>query len=136
MEKRTKIVATTGPACGNRETIGALIREGVNVFRLNFSHKSYEEANNEVTMIRAARKELDRPVAIMADIKGPAVRLYGYSDEIVLKAGDELTIESADAVDIEKLVAKSQCRSIRISPKSIASVQLGKKLSLWMATYR
>jgi pyruvate kinase len=106
MEKRTKIVATTGPACSNPATIKELIREGVDVFRLNFSHKTYDEANQDVTMIREARKALDRPAAIMADIKGPAVRLYGYTEQIALKPGAELTIESADSAIIEKLSSK------------------------------
>lgn len=105
MEKRTKIVATTGPACESPAIIEDLIREGVDVFRLNFSHKTYEEANREVAMIHEARKALDRPVAIMADIKGPAVRLYGYAEEISLQHGTELTIESADPVGIDKLTS-------------------------------
>lgn len=105
MAKRTKIVATTGPACGNIDSIKELIHQGVDVFRLNFSHKTYDEANQDVAMIRSARKELDRPAAIMADIKGPAVRLYGYKEDIELKPGTELTIESADPVGIENLVS-------------------------------
>jgi len=106
MEKRTKIVATTGPACKDLATIRELIREGVDVFRLNFSHKTYDEANQEVAMIREARKSLDRAVAIMAAIKGPAVRLYGYTEQIAIQPGAELTIESADPADIEKLAVK------------------------------
>ncbi len=105
MAKRTKIVATTGPACGSIDSIKELIRQGVDVFRLNFSHKTYDEASQDVAMIREARKALDRPVAIMADIKGPAVRLYGYKEDLKLKQGAELTIESADAVGIESLVS-------------------------------
>ncbi len=105
MAKHTKIVATTGPACGNIDSIKELIRQGVDVFRLNFSHKTYDEANNDVAMIREARKALDRPAAIMADIKGPAVRLYGYKEDISLTSGTELTIESAEVVGIEDLVS-------------------------------
>ncbi|MHB0898516.1 MAG: pyruvate kinase, partial [Spirochaetales bacterium] len=75
MDKRTKIVATTGPASEKPEIIRELIREGVDVFRLNFSHKTHEEADKAVAMIREARKKQCKPIAIMADRKGPAIRL-------------------------------------------------------------
>jgi len=103
MDKRTKIVATTGPASEKPEIIRELIREGVDVFRLNFSHKSHEEADKAVAMIREARKKQCKPIAIMADIKGPAIRLYGYGRNLTVKAGEEITIESRDPVGIEAL---------------------------------
>jgi len=106
MEKRTKIVATTGPASETPGMIRDMIREGVDVFRLNFSHKSYEEADKAVAMIREARRELGAPVAIMADIKGPALRLYGYANKLPIKAGDILTIESREPNGIETLVSE------------------------------
>lgn len=106
MDKRTKIVATTGPASEKPEIIRELIREGVDVFRLNFSHKSHEEADKAVAMIREARKKQCKPVAIMADIKGPAIRLYGYAQNLALNAGQEITIESRDPSGIETLVAE------------------------------
>ena len=106
MDKRTKIVATTGPASEKPEIIRELIREGVDVFRLNFSHKSHEEADKAVAMIREARKKQCKPIAIMADIKGPAIRLYGYAQNLTIGAGEEITIESRDPVGIEALVAE------------------------------
>ena len=106
MDKRTKIVATTGPASEKPEVIRELIREGVDVFRLNFSHKSHEEADMAVAMIREARKKQCKPIAIMADIKGPAIRLYGYAQNLTINAGEEITIESRDPVGIETLVAE------------------------------
>jgi len=106
MDKRTKIVATTGPASEKPEIIRELIREGVDVFRLNFSHKTHEEADKAVAMIREARKKQCKPIAIMADIKGPAIRLYGYAQNLTIKAGEEITIESRDPVGIEALVAE------------------------------
>lgn len=105
MDMRTKIVATLGPASGNPDTIRALLRAGVNVFRLNFSHSTGKAANDLIAMIRDARAELDMPVAIMADIKGPAVRVYGYAQAIPLEAGDVLTIESRPPEGIETLVS-------------------------------
>ncbi|MHB9153750.1 MAG: pyruvate kinase [Spirochaetales bacterium] len=106
MDKRTKIVATTGPASEKPEIIRELIREGVDVFRLNFSHKTHEEADKAVAMIREARKKQCKPIAIMADIKGPAIRLYGYAQNLTIKAGEEIAIESRDPVGIEALVAE------------------------------
>ena len=108
MDKRTKIVATTGPASEKPEILRAMIREGVDVFRLNFSHKQYDEAERAVAMIREAQRELGKPIAIMADIKGPALRLYGYMRNIPIKAGDHVTIESRDPVGIETLVSGEQ----------------------------
>ncbi len=105
MDKRTKIVATTGPASEKPEIIRDMIREGVDVFRLNFSHKTYEEADLAIGLIREAQKETGKPIAIMADIKGPAIRLYGYKQNISIKAGDQITLESRDPVGIEALVA-------------------------------
>ncbi|MEN6399939.1 MAG: pyruvate kinase, partial [Rectinema sp.] len=101
MEQRTKIVATTGPASESPEIIKALIQKGVDVFRLNFSHKTHEEADKTVAMIREARQQLHKPVAIMADIKGPALRLYGYTANLPIAAGAQLIVESKDANGIE-----------------------------------
>lgn len=130
MAKRTKIVATTGPSCGNSVLIKELIRQGVNVFRLNFSHKTYEEANREVAMIREARKELDSPVAIMADIKGPAVRLYGYTEDIALKLDTELTIESADVIGIDALISTRPWHVFTNLPEIDKICSIGQKVIL------
>lgn len=108
MDKRTKIVATTGPASEKPEIISDLIHEGVDVFRLNFSHKSHEEAERAVGMIREARKRQGMPVAIMADIKGPAIRLYGYDKNLIITAGEEITIESRDSAGIEALISEKR----------------------------
>jgi len=100
---RTKIVATLGPASGTPGMVRALIQAGVNVFRLNFSHSTAQAANDLIAMIRDARRELDVPVAIMADIKGPAVRVYGYGQALPIEVGDVLVIESRPPEGIEVL---------------------------------
>ena len=105
LAKRTKIVATIGPASDNPETIRALIEAGTNVFRLNFSHSNPDAARATVERICAARESARRPVAIMADIKGPAVRMYGYAQKLPLAAGDQLVIESRPPEGIETLVS-------------------------------
>ncbi len=94
--RRTKIICTIGPASENPDCIRELIREGMNVARINFSHCKYDEALNRVAMLREARKELDVPLAIMLDTKGPEVRMFGYSKPVLLSKGDSLYIESTD----------------------------------------
>ena len=105
LDKRTKIVATLGPASGDSEMIRALMLAGVNVFRINFSHAIPEEAAKTIAVIRNIRGELALPVAIMADIKGPAVRLYGYPAALPIEAGTILRIEGHSQEGIEALEA-------------------------------
>lgn len=105
LDKRTKIVATLGPASESPEIVRALISAGVNVFRLNFSHSSPEDARRSIALVRQARTELKVPAAIMADIKGPAVRVYGYSEDLPIEAGTTLVVESRPAEGIETLVS-------------------------------
>lgn len=130
MDKRTKIVATTGPVSESPDIIRELIRKGVDVFRLNFSHKSHDEADRAVELIREARKELGRPVAVMADIKGPAVRLYGYAARMPIAAGNELTIESRDAAGIEKLVSDGPLHVFTNLPDIDRICSIGQKVIL------
>ena len=73
--KKTKIVATLGPACGSKTTLLRLIKAGVNVFRINFSHATYEEVDKYVELIRSLNKELETNVAILADLQGPKIRV-------------------------------------------------------------
>jgi pyruvate kinase len=68
----------------------------MNVARINFSHCKYDEALNRLKMLRAARAEMDVPLALMLDTKGPEVRMFGYSKPVMLAKGDTLYIESTD----------------------------------------
>ncbi len=94
--RRTKIICTIGPASENPDCIRELIREGMSVARINFSHCKYDEALERVRMLREARKDLDVPLAIMLDTKGPEVRMFGYSKPVLLAKDDTLYIESTD----------------------------------------
>lgn len=91
--KRSKILATLGPPTSNPETIEALIRAGANGFRLNFSHGSHEERDEQITWIRQASEKRSKPVAILQDLQGPKIRLGNLVDNIDVKAGDELTLD-------------------------------------------
>ncbi|MGB9665865.1 MAG: pyruvate kinase, partial [Candidatus Cryosericum sp.] len=77
--KRTKIVATLGPATGSEEMIRSLARHGVNVFRINFSHGSDEEHVATIAAVKKVQSELDLPLAILQDLQGPKIRLGTFS---------------------------------------------------------
>jgi len=74
MKTKTKIIATIGPASSNRETLEKLIRAGVNMVRLNFSHGSYEQHGAVIKLIRSLSRSMNQPVGILLDLQGPKVR--------------------------------------------------------------
>jgi len=90
--RKTKIVATIGPASNDLETLKELIQAGMNVARLNFSHGTFEEHSKTVANIRKASEILAAPVAILQDLQGPKIRILGFEGETVLKTGDEIII--------------------------------------------
>ena len=96
--KKTKIVATLGPGCSNKTMLSRLIRAGVNVFRINFSHATYEEADRHIDLIRSLNKELDTNVAILADLQGPKIRVGKMEDGVVFKKGDEFTLSTTKEI--------------------------------------
>ena len=90
MQKKTKILATIGPASDSLENIQSLIKAGANMFRLNFSHGTHEYHLNTLNKIRQAMKNLDIVVGILQDISGPKVRIDMLEYDFLLKKGDEL----------------------------------------------
>ena len=95
--KRTKILATIGPATYSYEAIYELIKAGVNGCRLNFSHGEHSEKAQAITWIRQASFELKKPVAVVQDLQGPKIRLGMFNDNVpvAVKAGDELILDYA-----------------------------------------
>jgi len=94
MQRRTKIVCTLGPASHTEERIEALLRAGMNVARLNFSHGTHDEHAATITRLRAVAARLDVPVAILQDLQGPKIRtgpLLGGAP-VSLQAGQEFLI--------------------------------------------
>lgn len=90
----TKIVSTLGPASNTPETIKALAAAGVNVFRLNFSHGSHDDHRKNVEYIRAAEKEIGRPLAILCDMQGPKLRIGTFKEGAVeLHIGDRFRLD-------------------------------------------
>ena len=79
-QRRTKVVATLGPASGTREMIGKLFEAGADVFRINMSHTNHEQLRELVTSIRAVEADHDRPIGILVDLQGPKLRLGTFAD--------------------------------------------------------
>ncbi|HVI49123.1 MAG TPA: pyruvate kinase [Chitinophaga sp.] len=102
---KTKIVATVGPACDTYEKLLALVKAGVNVFRLNFSHGSHEDKLRIIEYIRQINKTEPYNVAILADLQGPKLRVGEIENNALpLKAGDILTFVNQKVVgNMEKI---------------------------------
>ena len=95
--RKTKIVCTIGPACSDRETITAMCRAGMNVARLNFSHADYETHLNNIELIKSVRTELNMPIAILLDTKGPEYRIKTFKNgKVALKEGDTFSFTRDD----------------------------------------
>jgi len=90
MKKRTKILATIGPASDTLEQLESLIRAGVNVFRMNFSHGTHEYHSNVLTLIRQAMNNTGLVVGVLQDISGPKVRVGKLENHFFLRNGDIL----------------------------------------------
>jgi len=77
--RRTKIIATLGPASSSQEMLARLFQAGADVFRLNFSHGTHEDHAKRFTMIRELEEKFDRPIGILADVQGPKLRVGRFS---------------------------------------------------------
>lgn len=97
--RKTKIIATIGPACDSEETLTKMCEAGMNVARLNFSHGTREEQQERINLVKSVRKKLDLPIAIMLDTKGPEYRIGTFADKrITLKDGDTFTFTTEDII--------------------------------------
>ncbi|MFC4892039.1 pyruvate kinase [Pseudofrancisella aestuarii] len=128
--RRTKILATLGPASESREVLKAMIEAGVNAVRCNFSHGTPEEHRKRVELVRELAKELDTYVGILGDLQGPKIRLSKFKDgSVIIKKGQTFTLdanlgvnegdEKAVSIDYKELVDDVQ-------PKDILLVDDGK----------
>ncbi|MDT0647379.1 pyruvate kinase [Zunongwangia sp. F260] len=88
--KKTKIVATLGPATSTKEVLYDMLQAGVNVFRINFSHADYEGVKERIKMIRDLNREHNFSAAILGDLQGPKLRVGVMKEEVVVKKGDEI----------------------------------------------
>ena len=88
--KKTKIVATLGPATSSEEVIKKMILAGVNVFRINFSHANYDEIKQSILLIRKIDKNLETNTAILGDLQGPKLRIGNIKENTFIREGDEI----------------------------------------------
>jgi pyruvate kinase len=99
MDHRTKIVATVGPACDKYDQLLALVKAGVNVFRLNFSHGSHEDKKTIIDHIRTINKTEPYNIAILGDLQGPKLRVGEIKDNALdAKVGDVLTLTNEKCI--------------------------------------
>ncbi len=95
MRRKTKIIATLGPATGSPSVIRELILAGVNIFRLNMSHAAHDWSREVVAMIRSISSELDINVATLVDLQGPSIRTGEVEGKLGLKRGDRVEFRNA-----------------------------------------
>jgi pyruvate kinase len=96
--KKTKIVATLGPACSTREVLRDMIEAGVNVFRINFSHADYTDVQERIDIIRSLNEEFGYNTGILADLQGPKLRVGVMKEDVIVSKGDVITFTTADDV--------------------------------------
>ena len=99
LPRRTKIVATLGPASSSREIVLELARAGMNVARLNFSHGTHEDHAKSVAFVRDVSDEVGTPIAVIADLQGPKVRIGDLPEPVTLDRGDEVIVAAEDAAN-------------------------------------
>jgi pyruvate kinase len=96
MPRRTKIVCTLGPASSSPEKIAELIRAGMDVARINFSHADQETHGRTIRTVREVAAQLDRPVAVLADLQGPKIRVGVLPEPVELRAGEDVVFAPED----------------------------------------
>lgn len=102
--KKTKIICTIGPASEDEEMLRKLMLNGMNVVRLNLSHGNHEEHKKRIDTIKKLREELELPIGIMLDTKGPEIRLGNFKDkEVQLVEGKYFTLTTRDVLGDESL---------------------------------
>ena len=88
--KKTKIVATLGPASSDKNIIREMMVAGVNVFRINFSHADYKGVETRIRLIRELNEELGYNVCVLADLQGPKLRVGKMKDGVIVEKGDRV----------------------------------------------
>lgn len=130
MTKKTKIVCTIGPATESQEMLEKLLKAGMDVMRLNFSHGNFEEHGNRVINLKNAIATTGMRAAVLQDLSGPKIRLGAfYQERVQLKAGENITITTEEIVGDEKRVSinyKAFPKEVKVGDKIM--VDDGKKV--------
>ncbi len=114
IHKKTKIVATLGPATESYKTKLKMVKSGVNVFRINFSHADHETVKEQVKQIRQIGKELNTVIAVLADLQGPKLRIGKVAGDTVLNEGDIITFTTKN-----KIVTDNDNKTLYITYKQL-----------------
>ncbi|MDW7732253.1 MAG: pyruvate kinase, partial [Methanolobus sp.] len=110
-ENKTKIVCTIGPASSSEDVLKELIMNGMNVARINFSHGDLEDQRRIIRRIRTIASELNRVVAILADLPGPKMRVGKFEQEpVFLKRGDRVTLTTKKVMGTESVIPVNYTR--------------------------
>lgn len=104
---KTKIVATVGPASNSKEMLRALVKEGVDVFRLNFSHGSHDDHLKVIQHVREINREMGTHVALLQDLQGPKIRINEMLPGVEIVSGQQLTITTREVLGNNELVSTS-----------------------------
>ncbi|MXP63309.1 pyruvate kinase [Roseomonas sp. M0104] len=122
--RRTKIVATLGPASSTPEVIERLYRGGADVFRLNFSHGSHEDHASRIQMIRALEKRVGRPIGILADVQGPKLRVGRFQ-------GGRVQLQTGQSFRLDLSATPGDVRRVQLPhPEIIEAARIGTTLLL------
>ncbi|OUR93177.1 pyruvate kinase [Flavobacteriales bacterium 34_180_T64] len=100
--KKTKIVATLGPATSTKAVLKGMLDEGVDVFRINFSHADYKDVEERIKMIRDLNEEFGYNVAVLADLQGPKLRVGVMKGEVFVNEGDEIIFATGERFEGDK----------------------------------
>ncbi|MBQ1230358.1 MAG: pyruvate kinase [Clostridia bacterium] len=109
--RKTKIVCTLGPASETKEIITGLCKAGMNVARLNFSHNTHADHQRRIDLVKEVRAELELPIAIMLDTKGPEYRIKTFEGgKILLSDGDHFTFTTEEVIGNRECVSVSYAK--------------------------
>lgn len=129
MEKKTKILATVGPASDKIEILEGMIQAGVNVFRMNFSHGTHEYHASTLKKIRQASENIGIKVGVLQDICGPKVRVGTLKEDFLLKKGDRVTFYK-EKIEGEKVSENEYKLSIN-QPEILDMLKAGEYIYLY-----
>lgn len=104
---KTKIVATVGPASSAKDILRALVKEGVDVFRLNFSHGTHEDHQKVIEAVREINEELGSTVSLLQDLQGPKIRVQEMQPDTIIERGQELVITTRQLLGNHEIVSTS-----------------------------
>ena len=127
--KRTKLVATIGPACEDEDVLREMYHLGMNVARLNMSHGAHADHARRLEQVRRLSHELERPIAVLADLQGPKIRLGRFAGKnLQIKEGDEITITTAECEEgtLERVGTTYTDLHLDVKPGSTLLIDDGK----------